>query len=303
MKLRTNLHLLIAACLTLTAITSCNGDKHGRQITGYRELTVTVASTKLPGVVFSCGNNYLTDVYAVKTENSDEWEQLDAIARFDYEEGNEYCLRISKTDYLDYEMGEPAWTEYDLLEILSKEQKTSENLPPHFIPEWYFKDYCGKVNPDFTYAIQADNKADIEKDIQADASYKFDGLDLYVSLPTDYWFILDSDMKTQQQGVLIRKNINPEELPDTYKLLAPGHQVRGCQQFDFITDDPETPELQYIAFFYDKPAGKSPAAPQSIGILLYKDLTAHYQAKYPEAGITAVVLRYDLDATIHYILE
>lgn len=303
MKLRTNLHLLIAACLTLTAITSCNGDKHGRQITGYRELTVTVASTKLPGVVFSCGNNYLTDVYAVKTENSDEWEQLDAIARFDYEEGNEYCLRISKTDYLDYEMGEPAWTEYDLLEILSKEQKTSENLPPHFIPEWYFKDYCGKVNPDFTYAIQADNKADIEKDIQADASYKFDGLDLYVSLPTDYWFILDSDMKTQQQGVLIRKNINPEELPDTYKLLAPGHQVRGCQQFDFITDDPETPELQYIAFFYDKPAGKSPAAPQSIGILLYKDLTAHYQAKYPEAGITAVVLRYDLDVTIHYILE
>lgn len=110
MKPRTIIPLLIAACLTLTAITSCNGDKHGRQITGYRELTVTVASTKLPGVVFSCGNNYLTDVYAVKTENSDEWEQLDAIARFDYEEGNEYCLRISKTDYLDYEMGEPAWT-------------------------------------------------------------------------------------------------------------------------------------------------------------------------------------------------
>lgn len=302
MKLRTNLHLLIAACLTLAAITSCNGDKHGRRITGYSELTITVASTKLPGVVTSCGNTYLTDVYAVKTENSEEWEQLDAIAKFDYEEGNEYRLRVSKTDYLDYEMGEPAWTEYDLLEILSKEQKNSENLPQHFIPEWYFKDYCGKVKPDFTYAIQADNKADIEKDIQADASYKFDGLDLYVSLPTDYWFILDSDMKTQHHGVLIRKNINPEELPDTYKLLAPGHQVRGCQQFDFITDDTENPEMQSIAFFYDKPAGKSPA-PQSIGVLLYRDLTAHYQAKYPEAGITAVVLRYDLDATIHFILE
>ena len=245
MKPRTIIPLLIAACLTLAAITSCNGDKHGRRITGFSELTITVASTKLPGVVTSCGNNYLTDVYAVKTENSEEWEQLDAIAKFDYEEGNEYRLCVSKTDYLDYEMGEPAWTEYDLLEILSKEQKNSENLPQHFIPEWYFKDYCGNVKPDFTYAIEADNKADIEKDIQADASYKFDGLDLYVSLPTDYWFILDSDMKTQQQGVLIRKNINPEELPDTYKLLAPGHQVRGCQ--------PSSPKARRLVPFILQP--------------------------------------------------
>lgn len=52
----------------------------------------------------------------------------------------------------------------------------------------------------------------------------------------------------------------------------------------------------------DKPAGRSPA-PQNIGILLYKDLTGHYWVKYPEADITAIVLRYDLDTTTHYILE
>lgn len=50
----------------------------------------------------------MTDVYAVKTENSNEWEALGSIGNFDYEEGNEYQLRISKTSYLDHEMGEPA---------------------------------------------------------------------------------------------------------------------------------------------------------------------------------------------------
>lgn len=292
---------LLSFCLLFASVLSCNEDKHGRQIIGYKEYIVTVASTKLPGIPFSYGSDFITDVYAVKIENSNEWELLPGINGFDYEEGNEYRLRISETDYLDYSMGDPAWTEYDLLEILSKERKDSENLPPYFIPEWYFeKEHCGKVNPDFSYAIQADNKEEIEKDIQADASYKFDGLDLYVDHRSNYWFTIDSEMKTRKHGALIMNNINPEELPETYKLLAPAYQIRGCQQFDFMTYDLESTVLQYVAFFYDKPAGKS-EAPQNIGILLYKDLTTHYQAKYPEAGITAVVLRYDVDITVHYI--
>lgn len=294
MKIRTRFLLLMAACLTLAAFTSCDNDKHGRQITDHKEYTVTVASTKLPGVVTSCGNNYLTDVYAVKTGKSDKWESLSAIGGFDYEEGYEYRLSVSETSYLDYEMSEPAWTEYELLRILSKERKDSENLPRHFIPDWYFEHYCLHINPDFAYAIQADDKEDIEKDIQTDNTWKFGGMDFYVALPSEKWFILDSDMKTRKQGILTRKNINPTELPDTYKLLPPGHQVRGCQLFDFMTDDHETQETRYVAFLYDKPSGKSPA-PSDIGIFLYKDLTARYQAKYPEAGVTAVVIRYELE--------
>lgn len=83
-------------------------------------------------------------------------------------------------------------------------------------------------------------------------------------------------MKTQKRGILIRKNINSEELPDSYKLLLPGHQIIGCQQFDFIDNDSETPEMQYIAFVYEKPSGRS-IAQKNFGILLYKDLTAYYQ--------------------------
>lgn len=94
---------------------------------------------KLPGVLTSSGNNILADVYAVKDENSTEWEAHGEIAKFEYEEGYEYQIRISETSYLDYRMGDPAWTEYELLEVISKEHKNSENLPPHFIPNWYFE--------------------------------------------------------------------------------------------------------------------------------------------------------------------
>ena len=37
-------------------------------------------------------------------------------------------------------MGEPAWTEYELLEVLSKECKESEDLPEDFIPDWFEND-------------------------------------------------------------------------------------------------------------------------------------------------------------------
>ena len=43
----------------------------------------------------------------------------------------EYKIKISETTFLDYSMGEPAWTEYELLETISKEKKVSEDLPLH----------------------------------------------------------------------------------------------------------------------------------------------------------------------------
>ncbi|PWB01464.1 DUF4377 domain-containing protein [Duncaniella muris] len=60
---------------------------------------------KLPGVLTSSGNNIFANVYAVKKDNSNEWEAHGDIAKFEYEEGYEYLIRISKTSYLDYSMG------------------------------------------------------------------------------------------------------------------------------------------------------------------------------------------------------
>lgn len=64
---------------------------------------------------------------------------LGVIDEFEFEKGYEYKVKISETNYLDYSMGNPAWTEYELLEIISKDRKDSENLPLHFIPKSYYE--------------------------------------------------------------------------------------------------------------------------------------------------------------------
>lgn len=126
------------AIVVLTA-TSCSNDDDlgGRKVIDYKEYTLTIASKKLHGVVISCGNSTLTDVYAVKNESQSKWQPIGYIAKFDYEQGYEYRIRITATSYLDPNMGEPAWTEYELLEVLSKERKDSEDLPDDFIPDWF----------------------------------------------------------------------------------------------------------------------------------------------------------------------
>lgn len=139
---------ILLAFLCSLAIVGCDDDEsQGRKITDYKEYTLTIASKMLPGVVTSCGNSTLTDVYAVKNESQAQWQPLGYIAKFDYEPGYEYQIRIRATSYLDQNMGEPAWTEYELLEVLSKERKESEDLPEDFIPDWFENPYrLGRQN-------------------------------------------------------------------------------------------------------------------------------------------------------------
>ena len=130
---------IVSIGAAVSAGCSNDGRTEGRRVTDYQEYEVTVASEKVPGVYTSCGNNILTDVYAVRYAGEDDWKMLASIEGFEYESGYEYILRISRTDYLDYSMGEPAWTEYALIEEISKVAKVSENVPDNFIPEWFFE--------------------------------------------------------------------------------------------------------------------------------------------------------------------
>ena len=89
---------ILMAFLCSIAIVGCDDDENqGRKITDYKEYTLTIASRMLPGVVTSCGNSTLTNVYAVKNESQSEWQPLGYITKFDYEQGYEYQIRISKT--------------------------------------------------------------------------------------------------------------------------------------------------------------------------------------------------------------
>mgnify|MGYP001028974312 FL=1 len=73
--------------LCIFCVVGCdNDDKKGREVTDYKEYILTVASRKVPGVLTSDGHNYLTDVYAVKKELSDEWIPFGNIEGFDFEE-------------------------------------------------------------------------------------------------------------------------------------------------------------------------------------------------------------------------
>lgn len=286
--------MLFVAFLAVAGLTACSDEtEEGRKITDYREYMLMVASEKLPGVVTSCGNHALAGVFAVKKERSTEWEALESIGNFDYEEGYEYRIRISATSYLDYRMGDPAWTEYELLEVLSKEPKNSEGLPPHFIPDWYFEKRCPYIDPAFAYAIDADRKEDIENDLTTDVAYIFGGLRYYILFPVaDNWFLLDDDMNTVGQGILLMRIKEAAEFPETYKLLPPGQQVLEQGEVDFVTHDaPDDPIQQYDIFVCRQALSKS-VPPHHVDIWLYKDLTAYYQNKYPEARVRAVVIRY-----------
>lgn len=294
MKKHNYFTILLVAILAMIVVTSCiDDDEEGRKVTDYKEYTLTVASVKLPGVLTSSGRNVLADVYAVKNEQSTDWEAHGSIGKFEYEEGYEYQIRISGTSYLDYNMGDPAWTEYELLEVISKERKDSENLPPHFIPDWYFEQHCPYINPEFAYAIDADKKEDIENDLKTDATYKFGGLRCYIAFTgTRKWFLLDADMHTIDKGTLITRSKDITEFPETYKLLPPESKVSGYGEFNFVTDDDmEDSVMQYDVFISARNRSRG-VAPQNVDIWLYKDLTAYYQNKYPEANVKAVVIRY-----------
>lgn len=292
MKNKRFFRMLLMAFLAVAGLAACSNDnEEGRKETDYKEYTLTVASVKLPGVLTSSGNNILADVYAVKEENSNEWEAHGDIDKFEYEEGYEYRIRISKTSYLDYRMGDPAWTEYNLLEVLSKERKNSENLPPHFIPNWYFEKHCSYIDPEFAYAIDADEKEGIENDIKTNGTYKFGDSRCYM-LNADKWLLLNPDMQTKEQGFVIRKSKESTDIPESYKLLMPEQQIVSFGQYDFVTKTaPEEPIMQYDVMISRQFPTKSIS--REIYILwLYKDLTAYYQDKYPEANVKAVAIRY-----------
>lgn len=285
--------MLFVAFFAVAGLTACSdNDEEERKVTGYKEYTFTVASAKLPGVLPGYGTNVLADVLAVKKEPSAEWEAQDGIGGFEYEEGYEYRIRVGETSYLDYRMGDSAWTEYELLEVLSKERKVSENLPLHFVPDWYFEDRCMYIDPEFAYAVDADKKEDVENDLKSDDSYRFGGLRYYVAFPADKWFLLDADMQTKGLGTVIRKSVEPTEFPDTYRLLMPEQQVVGYGQYDFVANAaPETPVMQYDGLICRQFTSRS-AAPAAYTLWLYRDLTAYYRSKYPEANVKAVVIRY-----------
>ena len=73
--------LMLFLC-AFSLISCSNEDEEGKKVTDYKELVLTVASKKALGVLD--GNNFVSEVYAVKDEQADEWTAYGDIAGFDY---------------------------------------------------------------------------------------------------------------------------------------------------------------------------------------------------------------------------
>ena len=264
---------------------------------------MTVASEKIPGVYTSCGNNILTDVYAVRYAGEDDWKMLPSISGFEYESGYEYILRISRTDYLDYSMGEPAWTEYALIEEISKEAKVLENVPDNFIPEWFFEQHCADLD-DFAYKVEAEDPAAVGDDIESDPVFSFNGGRCCIA-GLGKWFLLDRDGNVEKWGQLKRVSMSADEMPEIYRIFPPDDagSIRGYGRLEFIEQgDNDNSLMQFDIFFAPSARSKSDRPiPHSFRLWLYKDLTEEYKKKYPEAGVGAVVIRYCVESS--YLTE
>ena len=290
-----NLFGILGLFLCASCFMSClEEDEEGRKIADYKEYVLTVASEMKPGVIWSEGSDYLKEVYPVQKENAEGWEALGGIGGFEFEKGYEYKIKISETSYLDYSMGQPAWTEHELLEVISKEKKASVGLPKHFIPEAFYKD---KFLPTYKYAVEADNKEVIEEDLKNNSI-----------LPLDYhymlyrgedsslrWIAIKDDKNTIRPCIIISRNKDPEKMPESYKLLPWEGNVYGFMGWQFL--DEEGNETNYPSFdvFASRSTKSRTFNPAPNTVCLYKDLTEYYKNKYPQAAIKAVVVSYAIE--------
>ena len=269
--------------LCMMSFVSCSDDETGRKITDQKEYEMTVASELLPGVM-NDGHNILTEVFAVKKDHASEWTGLGGIQDFEFEEGYEYRIRVNETSFLDEQMGDPAWTEYKLLEVLSKEKKNSENLPEHFIPKWFYKE--NKWQPEYRFAVDAVHKDVIEKDLKENPPILATNYFLLYHR-AEKWIAIDSNDKVIGKGYLKREHASFEDFPQSYQIL-PLKSVRGTMRWTFI-NKPEY-ALNLEPFDVILATGQ---ITKSVDLTpdpwFYKDMTDYYKTKYPEAGVKAVV--------------
>lgn len=287
----TNLGILILFFCTFSFISCDDNDGESRKVTGYKEYVLTVASEKVPGVLWSEGYNYLSEVYAVKKEQSDEWSAFGSIDGFEFVKGYEYQIKISETSYLDYAMGDPAWTERDLLEIISKNKKDSEDVPLHFIPKAY---YDNVPLPQYRYAVDADNKELIEQDLKDQSLIPLDYHNMVYRGEDNFlrWIALQDDSNTFGPYIIKTISKKPEEMPESYKLLPPEAQIVGYGEWTFLDEAGIAIDNLSFDVFMGYAAQAKDINRKPTVVYLYKDLTEYYRTKYPEAEVKTVVVSY-----------
>ena len=276
----------LLALVTSLSLSSCLDDEENeRKIINQQVYELTIASKLVPGTVYGgCGNTYVSDVYAGKKKQSDEWSAFGPIAEFEYEEGNEYRIQVEETTYEDHLMGEPVWTESRLQKILSKEAKNSVDVPEHLLPQQYYENET--FVPEYRFAVEAEQKELIEKDLKENPPFMVGANVIVYGEGLSRWIALDKKGNMLGNGILKHVNVDSPSIPETYQLL-PLKSIQAYQHWTFM-DDNDNVIVAYDTFISTESISRMPA-PVSKTPWLYKDITDIYKAKFPDAGVKTVV--------------
>ena len=179
-----------------------------------------------------------------------------------------------------------------------KEKKDSENLPGNFIPAWYYKD---KFIPEYSYAIDADDKETIEKNLKSNPVMPLDNhyLIYFYGEGLSKWVIIDNTEQMQGKGILKQVNKNPEEFPESYKLLPLSGKgsISGYMEWTFLDESGNETSYPPFDVFIVRGAQTKSENTTLITPYLYFDLTEYYQKQYPQAGVRTVVVSYAIPMT------
>lgn len=286
MKAMGSLGILMLFLYTFIFISCDDNNDEGVKVTNYQEYELTVASKKVLGMVFSTGSKYFRKVYAVKRDGVQNWESFSSIQDFDYEEGYEYRIKISETSFLDYRRGDPSWTEYKLLEIISKEKGESEELPADLLPDNYD---CRDV--ELRYIIEADKKNEVEELLMNHGLFSCKQYVFNEELTEFAMLNEDNEYLVLAAGTLNRKTVDDKDFPDSYKLLPPEGQVTATERWTFrIGNASDRVSLTMDAFIIALPGSTGNSDGIRSQIWLYQDMTQYAQEVFPDAGVKTVVI-------------
>ncbi len=278
--------LVLLLCAINFASCSMEDNEEGAKVTNYQEYELTVASKKLLGVQSANGRDYITQVYAVKNTGVKDWEAFPSIQDFNYEEGYEYRIKVSETSYLDYSMGEPTWTVYKLLDVISKEKHDSEGLPDNLFPE-----SCSPCDVQTRYVIQAENEQPVKDALLSSPDYLCKQYVFTFGWNSQYAMRYgDGNNSVWRYGTLEVRDKDVSELPDSYKLLPVEGQTTGMRGWTFIYNDGTHNEGVVCDCFSVLISGVSGTNTAHYQLWLYQDLTEKYKEKFPDAGVKTVVL-------------
>lgn len=120
MEIKKTLTTSIALLFSLFLFTSCEGEENS----SVQQKTYIVASKRI-----DCQGVAIQMCFLIKEKNQENWQNFySSIIGFSYEEGFEYELLVDERN-IENPPQDSSSLEYTLINVISKIEKTSDNLP------------------------------------------------------------------------------------------------------------------------------------------------------------------------------